>query len=319
MSLKNFKVLANGKIRNVAYEFLKNEVTLFDQQTEKMGKEKFDQLLQEADAFFCVNFPPINEEFLQKAPKLKIVGQFSVGYDHIDLEACRRHNVKVTNTPGVLTDAVADLAYGLLIDSARKISRAYNFVLAGTWGEKKAFGLTQSLANKTLGIIGMGDIGCAIAKRALASKMKIIYHNKHQRADEKNFQATFVSQEELLKTADFVMLACSLNEGTLKLINKNTLDLMKPTAALINISRGKVVDTDALYDALKNKKIAYAALDVTDPEPLPKDHKLLTLDNITITPHMASATKETRDEMAMLVCKNILACLKGEPLLTEVK
>lgn len=319
MSLKDFKVLATGKLRPGAYELLKKEVTLLDQQERKFTSEEFDKLLHDADAVFSTGKNSIGEDFLAKAPKLKIIGQFSVGYDHIDIAACHAHNVKVSNTPGVLVDAVADLAYGLIIDSARRISNAKKFVFDGTWGQNKAFGLTTSLANKTLGIIGMGDIGSAIAQRALSSKMKIIYNNRHRRDNEKELQAKFVERKELLSTADFVVLACSLNPSTAGLINADTLALMKPTACLINISRGKVVDTEALYNALKNKKLAYACMDVTDPEPLPGDHPLLTLDNVTITPHMASATKETRDEMALLTAKNILACLKGEPLLTEVK
>lgn len=319
MSLKDFKVFVTGKMRPVAYEFLKNEVTLLDQQERKFSPEEFDKLLYEADALFSVGYSKIDDEFLAKAPKLKIIGQFSVGYDHIDIMACHKHNVKVSNTPGVLVDAVADLAYGLIIDSARRISRSNNFVFDGTWGRHKAFGLTTSLADKTLGIIGMGDIGSAVALRALGSKMKIIYNNNHQRTDEAKFQAKYVDRDTLLKTADFVLLACSLNPSTMGLMGVANLALMKPTACLINISRGKVVDTDALYAALFNKRLAYACLDVTDPEPLPAEHKLLSLDNITVTPHLASATKETRDEMAMLTAKNILACLKGEPLLTEVK
>ena len=319
MDLKNFKVLANGKMRQVAYDFLKDKVTLYDQQTKKFSPEEFDALLKDADAVYSVNYRRVDEEFLNKAPKLKMIGQFSVGYDHIDVNACHAHGVKVSNTPGVLTDAVADLAYGLIIDSARRICAANSFVHKGTWGEKKAFGLTHDLANKTLGIIGMGDIGSAIAHRALASKMKIVYHNRHRRTDDEKIPAQYLELEELLRTADVVVLACSLNPSTLGLMNAERLALMKPTAALINISRGKVIDTDALVEALANKRLGYAALDVTEPEPLPGDHPLLQLDNVVVTPHMASATVETRDSMALLTAQNILNCLTGEPLLTEVK
>lgn len=319
MVSKDFKVLATGKMRPVAYEFLKDKVTLWDQQNAKFTPEEFDNYLKQADAIFSPYNNKIDDAFLDKAPNLKIYAQFSVGYDHIDVEACHRHNVKVTNTPGVLVDAVADLAYGLIINSARQLTNANNFVRNGTWGNKKAFGLTSSLADKTLGIIGMGDIGCAVACRALASKMKIIYYNRHRRQNEDKFQATYVQLDELLKVSDFLLLACSLNSSTINLINAKTLALMKPTACLINISRGKVVDTDALYEALANKKLAYACLDVTEPEPLPGNHKLLTLNNVTVTPHMASATTETRDAMALLAAKNILAFAEGKPLLTEVK
>ena len=319
MVSKNFKVLATGKMRPVAYEFLKDKVTLWDQQNAKFTPEEFDNYLKQADAIFSPYNNKIDDTFLDNAPNLKIYAQFSVGYDHIDVEACHRHNVKVTNTPGVLVDAVADLAYGLIINSARQLTNANDFVRNGIWGNKKAFGLTSSLADKTLGIIGMGDIGCAVACRALASKMKIAYYNRHRRQDEDKFQATYVQLDELLKVSDFLLMSCSLNSSTINLINAKTLALMKPTACLINISRGKVVDTDALYEALANKKLAYACLDVTEPEPLPGNHKLLTLNNVAVTPHMASATTETRDAMALLAAKNILAFAEGKPLLTEVK
>ena len=319
MNPKNFKVLATGKMRPIAFEFLKDKVTLWEQQKTKFTPEEFDNYLKEADAILSPYNNKIDDAFLDKAPNLKIFAQISVGYDHIDVNACHRHNVRVTNTPGVLVDAVADLAYGLIINSARQLTNANDFVRNGIWGNKKAFGLTSSLADKTLGIIGMGDIGCAVACRALASKMKIIYYNRHRRQDEGNFQAIYSPLEELLKVSDFLLLACSLNSSTTNLINDKTLALMKPTACLINISRGKVVDTDALYEALANKKLAYACLDVTEPEPLPGNHKLLTLNNVTVTPHMASATTETRDAMALLAAKNILAFAEGKPLLTEVK
>lgn len=319
MNPKNFKVLATGKMRPIAFEFLKDKVTLWDQQNAKFTPEEFDNYLKEADAILSPYNNKIDDAFLDKAPNLKIFAQISVGYDHIDVNACHQHNVRVTNTPGVLVDAVADLAYGLIINSARQLTNANDFVRNGIWGNKKAFGLTSSLADKTLGIIGMGDIGCAVACRALASKMKIIYYNRHRRQDEGNFQAIYSPLEELLTVSDFLLLACSLNSSTINLINDKTLALMKPTACLINISRGKVVDTDALYEALANKKLAYACLDVTEPEPLPGNHKLLTLNNVAVTPHMASATTETRDAMALLAAKNILAFAEGKPLLTEVK
>lgn len=319
MDLKQFKVLVNWKLRPVAYEFLKDQVTLYDQQTRRFTPEEFDALLKEADAVLSVTNAPIGEAFLQKAPKLKMLAQMSVGYDHIDVAACHAHGVRVSNTPGVLTDTVADLGYGLIIDSARRIAAANKFVKDGVWSQRKAFGLTHDLAHKVLGIVGMGAIGSAIARRAVASKMEIIYHNPHRRNDEDQFPARYVDLEELLKTADVVLLACTLNPSTKGLMNKERLALMKPSAALINMSRGKVVDTDALVEALANKRLAYAGLDVTDPEPLPSDHPLLQFDNVTITPHMGNATAETRDAMAMLAAQNIVNCLAGEPLLSEVK
>lgn len=242
-----------------------------------------------------------------------------VGYDNVDLAAMAERNVLLGNTPGVLVDAVADLAYGLLLDSARRITQGDAHVKAGLWGQRKPFGLTSDLAGKTLGIIGMGDIGCEIAIRAQASKMKVIYHNRRQREDDEKRQVRYVSQEELLAQADFVMLAVNLNPSTKHLLNAAAFAQMKPGACLINISRGAVVDTEAMYEALKSGRLAYAAMDVTDPEPLPGEHKLLTLPNVTVTPHMASATAETRDAMAMLTVENIVAALEGRAMPAEVK
>ena len=319
MDLKNCVVMASGKMRQCAFDKLNSEVQLLGwQQGGRMPKEQFDAWLAQADALFSTGNIRIDEKLLAKAPKLKVIAQASVGYDNIDIAACAARGIPVGNTPGVLVDAVADLAYGLIIDSARRLVRAHAHVQSGAWGERKPFGLTTDLAGKTLGIIGMGDIGSAIAKRAQASSMQVIYHNRHQRSDDGKLNVKYVSQEELFATADFIVLAVTLNPSTKHLINAETIAKMKQGVRLINISRGGVVDTDALYAALVSGQIGYAAMDVTDPEPLPGEHKLLSLENVTVTPHMASATKETRDAMALLTAENILAGLKGEALPAQV-
>ena len=319
MDLKNCVVMASGKMRQCAFDKLNSEVQLLGwQQGGRMPKEQFDAWLAQADALFSTGNIRIDEKLLAKAPKLKVIAQASVGYDNIDIAACAARGIPVGNTPGVLVDAVADLAYGLIIDSARRIVQAHAHVKSGAWGERKPFGLTTDLAGKVLGIIGMGDIGSAIAKRAQASSMQVIYHNRHQRSDDEKLNVKYVSQEELLATADFIVLAVTLNPSTKHLINAETIAKMKQGVRLINISRGGVVDTEALYDALVSGQISYAAMDVTDPEPLPGEHKLLSLENVTVTPHMASATKETRDAMALLTAENILAGLKGEALPAQV-
>ena len=319
MDLKNCVVMASGKMRQCAFDKLNSEVQLLGwQQGGRMPKEQFDAWLAQADALFSTGNIRIDEKLLAKAPKLKVIAQASVGYDNIDIAACAARGIPVGNTPGVLVDAVADLAYGLIIDSARRLVRAHAHVQSGAWGERKPFGLTTDLAGKVLGIIGMGDIGSAIAKRAQASSMQVIYHNRHQRSDDEKLNVKYVSQEELLATADFIVLAVTLNPSTKHLINAETIAKMKQGVRLINISRGGVVDTEALYDALVSGQIGYAAMDVTDPEPLPGEHKLLSLENVTVTPHMASATKETRDAMALLTAENILAGLKGEAMPAQV-
>ena len=318
--LQEYTVMATGKIRQVAFDALQEKVQLLSwQQGGKMPREQFNDWLAKADAIYSTGNIRVDEEFLAKAPKVKVIAQASVGYDNIDIEACRRHNVLVGHTPGVLVDAVADLAYGLIIDSARHIVRGSEHVKAGLWGQRKGLGFGTDLAGKTLGIIGMGDIGSAIVPRAKASRMQVIYHNRHQRSDDAELGVDYVSQEELLRQADFVVLTVTLNPSTRGLINRDTLALMKPTASLINVARGPIIDTEALYDALSQGKLAYAALDVTDPEPLPGEHKLLTLPNITVTPHIAASTTETRDAMALLTVENILCALTDEAMPAQVK
>lgn len=319
-NLKQYTVIASGKMRDVAFEKLDAAVNLLGwQKGGRVPAEQFDEWLAKADALFSTGNIKINEELLAKAPNLKVIAQASVGYDNIDIAACNARNIPVGNTPGVLVDAVADLAYALILDSARKIVLAYDHVKSGKWGENKPFGLATDLANKTLGVVGMGDIGSAIAERAKASKMKIVYHNRNRRADDEALGVTYVTFDELLAQADFIVIAVTLNPTTKGMFNKEAFAKMKDGARIVNISRGAVIDTEAMYEALLSGKLAHAAMDVTDPEPLPGDHKLLSLPNVTVTPHMASATTETRDAMALLTVDNILAGLEGKPMPAQVK
>ena len=319
-NLKQYTVVASGKMRDVAFEKLDAAVNLLGwQKGGRVPAEQFDEWLAKADALFSTGNIKINEELLAKAPNLKVIAQASVGYDNIDIAACNARNIPVGNTPGVLVDAVADLAYALILDSARKIVLAYDHVKSGKWGENKPFGLATDLASKTLGVVGMGDIGSAIAERAKASKMKIVYHNRNRRADDEALGATYVTFDELLAQADFIVIAVTLNPTTKGMFNKEAFAKMKDGARIVNISRGAVIDTEAMYESLLSGKLAHAAMDVTDPEPLPGDHKLLSLPNVTVTPHMASATTETRDAMALLTVDNILAGLEGKPMPAQVK
>ena len=319
-NLKQYTVVASGKMRDVAFEKLDAAVNLLGwQKGGRVPAEQFDKWLAKADALFSTGNIKINEALLAKAPNLKVIAQASVGYDNIDIAACNARNIPVGNTPGVLVDAVADLAYALILDNARKIVLAYDHVKSGKWGENKPFGLATDLASKTLGVVGMGDIGSAIAERAKASKMKIVYHNRNRRADDEALGATYVTFDELLAQADFIVIAVTLNPTTKGMFNKEAFAKMKDGARIVNISRGAVIDTEAMYEALLSGKLAHAAMDVTDPEPLPGDHKLLSLPNVTVTPHMASATTETRDAMALLTVDNILAGLEGKPMPAQVK
>ncbi|HAY61288.1 MAG TPA: D-glycerate dehydrogenase [Acidaminococcaceae bacterium] len=314
------KVICSGSIRKAALPYLEGKVDLkLWQQHGRIPAETWKEWLQDADAIYSAGNIRVNEELLAQAPKLRVIAQASVGYDNFDLAACRAHNVLVGNTPGVLVNAVADLAYGLLIDTARGIVRGHKHVEGGLWGARKALGLGTDLYGKTLGIVGLGDIGQAIARRAEVSGMQVIYHNRHRKLNDTALHARYVGFDELLATADFIAVAVTLNPSTKGLFNRDAFAKMKDGVRFVNISRGKVVDTDALYDALKSGKVAAAGLDVTDPEPLPGDHPLLALPNLTVTPHIASATAETRDAMAVVTAQNILAALAGEDMPSRVK
>ena len=320
-ALKDYTVVASGKVREAAYNKLNSMVNFISwQQGGRIPKDELAARLAQADALYSTGNIVIDEKLLAMAPNLKVVAQASVGYDNIDVAACAERGIPVGNTPGVLVDAVADLAYGLILDSARRIVQADAHVKKGLWGQRVPIGLAVDLAGKTLGIVGMGDIGSAVAKRAQLSRMQVVYHNRHQRVDDAELGVTYMpTLDKLLSESDFVLLAVTLNPSTKHMLNEAAFAKMKQGSRLINISRGAVVDTEALYEALHSGKLAYAALDVTDPEPLPAEHKLLTLDNITVTPHIASATVETRDAMALLTADNILAGLQGLPLPAQVK
>lgn len=195
-------------------------------------------------------------------------------------------------------DAVADLAYGLILDSARSIARGWRMWKAASGASIRVSALGSIWQARSLVSVGLDDIGSAVVPRAQASKMQVVYHNRHQRADEAELGVRYASFDELLQTSDFVLVTVNLSPATAGMFNSEAFTKMKPTARFVNISRGQVVDTMALHDALRDGQIAYAAIDVVEPEPLPGDHPLLTLPNITVTPHIAASTVETRDAMA---------------------
>lgn len=251
-----------------------------------------------------------------RGKNLKVISQMAVGYDNIDVNAATAAGLPVGHTPGVLTETCADFAMALLLTTARRIIEAHNQVKNGIWlpwGPDVMKG--QEVNGSTLGIIGFGRIGQAVARRAKGFGMKLVYNDTLPNpAAEAETGAVFASLEELLETSDFVTTHTILSSQTRHLINEKTLKLMKPNAILINTSRGGVVDGMALYQALKSHQIQAAALDVFDPEPIPTDHPILTLDNIVITPHIASASTRTRQLMATLAANNLIAGLAGERL-----
>jgi lactate dehydrogenase-like 2-hydroxyacid dehydrogenase len=240
---------------------------------------------------------------------LKIISNYAVGYDNIDVTAATERGILVANTPGTVTESTADLAFTLLLAAARRIGEGIDHVRTGKWKTFKPLELLgKDIHHATLGIIGLGRIGMEVARRARGFDMEILYYD-HRMRPEKGAQAGAVmcaTMEELLARSDFVSLHVPLNDRTRHLISRTTLAQMKTTAVLINTTRGPVVDTDALYDALVSRQIAYAALDVTDPEPLPKDHKLMTVPNCLVVPHIGSATIETRNRMAVMAAENLV-------------
>ena len=264
----------------------------------------------------------VDDEFLDAAgKKLRVVSNYAVGFDNIDVGACARRGIPVGNTPGVLTDTTADLAWALLMAVARRLPEGDRYVRDGNW---KTWGplllLGPDVHGATIGIVGFGRIGQAVARRAQGFGMEILYHDVHELPPEvtEPLGATFLPLEELLARSDFVSLHVNLSDVTRHLINAETLSWMKPTAVLVNTSRGPVVDQRALADALRNGVIWAAGLDVTDPEPIPMDDPLVGLDNCLIVPHIASASRATRGKMAAMAAANLLAGVRGEPLPTEV-
>ena len=264
----------------------------------------------------------VDDEFLDRAgPQLKVVSNFAVGFDNIDVAACTQRGIPVGNTPGVLTETTADLAWALLMAAARRLPEADHYVRAGkwkTWGPMLLMG--PDVHGATLGIIGFGRIGQAVARRARGFGMRILYHdpNRVSPAVEAEYGAEYRTLEGILPESDFVTLHVDLRPATHGLINAERLGWMKPTAILVNTSRGPVVDSRALVDALRDGIIAGAALDVTDPEPLPADHPLVGLDNCLVVPHIASASRATRSKMAAMAAANLLAGVRGQRLPTPV-
>ncbi len=268
------------------------------------------------DGLLCLLTDQIDAKVMNAGTQLKVISQIAVGFDNIDINEATARGIRVGNTPGVLTDATADLTFTLLLAAARRIGEGIDYVRQGKW---TTWGLTllmgQEVYGKTLGLIGLGRIGQAVAKRARGFDMKILYTDRVRIKEvEDELGVEYRSLQELLQESDYVSLHVSLNDESRGLMGSQEFGLMKPSAVLINTARGPVVDQSALYEALKGGKIAYAALDVTDPEPLPPDYKLLSLPNIIIVPHIASATGATRTKMCLMAVQNLLAGLEGKKL-----
>jgi glyoxylate reductase len=260
---------------------------------------------RDADALLCTLVDPVGPALLDACPRLRVVANYGVGYDNVDVAAATARGIAVSNTPDVLTDATADLTFALLLAAARRLPQSAADVVAGRWGTWEPAGfLGHDVAGTTLGIVGAGRIGDAVARRAAGFDMTVL----------RTTSRGGTPLPELLERSDFVSLHVPLTPATRHLIDADALARMKPGAILVNTARGGVVDTDALIAALHAGTIAGAALDVTDPEPLPPDHPLLAAPNVLVLPHVGSATTRTRARMTDIAVDNVLAGLAGRPL-----
>ena len=315
------RVYVTRRIAREAVDLLRQscEVEQWDS-AEPVPRDVLLRAVQEADGLLPLLTERVDAELLDAAPKLKVVANMAVGFDNVDVAAARSRGVVVTNTPGVLTETSAEFAFALILAAARRLKEAMRFVERGQWTTwDPLLLLGQDLDGATLGLVGYGRIAAAVARRAHGIGMRLLYHstNAHPE-DEARFGMERVGFDDLLARSDVVSLHVPLTPQTYHLISTRELALMKPTAYLVNTARGGVVDGDALHAALVAGGIAGAALDVTEPEPLPADHPLVQLDNCLVVPHIGSASVATRTRMATLAAENILAVLQGQPPLTPV-
>jgi lactate dehydrogenase-like 2-hydroxyacid dehydrogenase len=277
------------------------------------SREQLIERARSVDGLLCLLTDKIDGKVMDAiGSQLKVISSMSVGVDHINVAAATARGIPVGNTPGVLTDATADQAFALMLSAARRIVEGERFLKAGKWVTwQPSLLLGADFAGSTLGIVGFGRIGQAVAKRAQGFDLRVLYYDPTSLPV---YGAQPVDLDTLLRESDFVSIHVPLTAQTKHLVNAEFLSKMKPNAVLVNTARGGVLDQDALYDVLKSNRIFAAALDVTDPEPLPLDCPLLELENCIIVPHLGSASKKTRDMMSLLAAENLIAGLKGERL-----
>ncbi len=315
------KIVVTGRIPDSGIELLRGVGDVWTwAEDDPIPMDALDEQLANADAAVTLLSERVDDRFLAAAPHIGIVANVAVGYNNIDVEACTARGVRVTNTPGVLTDATADLTMGLLLAVTRRLGEGERLIRSGTpwkWGMFMMLG--TGLQGRRLGIVGMGDIGQAVASRARAFGMDIVYHNRSSVDPEtqRRLGARLVSLDELFATSDVVSLNCPYTDATHHLVDADALAMMRPSAFLLNSARGPIVDEAALVDALHSSAIAGAGLDVFEHEP-DVHPGLLDLDNVVLVPHLGSATTETRGAMAELAARNVVAHLRGDPLPTPV-
>jgi glyoxylate reductase len=308
------RVYVTGLIPDKGIQLLRGSVEVDVHQGElPPTKEEIIKHTKDKDGLLSLLTDRIDSEVMDSCRSLKVISNYAVGYDNIDVAAATERGIVVTNTPGVLTETVADFTWALLMASARRVVEADRFTRAGKW---KTWGPTLLLGNdvigKTLGIVGAGRIGSSVAKRATGFDMRVLYTDSVRKEDfEKQTGAKFTDLDTLLRESDFVSLHVPLTEETRHMIAEAEFNKMKPTAVLINTSRGPVVDEEALYHALVSGRISGAALDVFEKEPILASNPLLKLKNVVVTPHIASASVETRDKMAEIAAESILDIFSG--------
>jgi glyoxylate reductase len=315
--MKMEKVLVTRMIPEEGINELKKyyEVDVWDKET-PMPSEMLNERIKEVTGIVSMLSDKISREVIDKAPNLKVITNYAVGYDNIDVAYAKSKGIRVGNTPGVLTETTADLAFSLLMAVARRITESAEYVKAGnwtTWGPQLMLG--NDVWGSTIGIIGFGRIGQAMARRAKGYGMKVLYHSRTRKLDvEASIGVEYASFEEIYRNSDFISLHSNLNPSTKGLIGKDEFEQMKPNCILINTARGGVIKTDDLIGALENGQIGGAGLDVTDPEPINMDSRLLKLKNCIIVPHIGSASHKTRNRMSLMVAENVIAGIDGKKL-----
>ncbi|MBI3526872.1 MAG: D-glycerate dehydrogenase [Betaproteobacteria bacterium] len=309
------KILVTREVFDETIDFLKSHFEVESNQADRLyAREELIAKLQGKDGVQTSSSDRIDAELLDKCPTIRAVCNTAVGYNNIDVEACTRHGVMVTNTPGVLTDSVADYSMGLIIATCRRMTEGEAYLRKGKWkGTFLKQMLGQDVHGATLGIFGFGRIGQAIARRARGFDMKIMYHSRNRAATdaERESGAVHAGKEELLRKADVVLLILPFTPETQHFIGARELALMKPTAVLINMARGGIVDDAALIETLRKNRIWAAGLDVYENEPS-LNPGFLELANVVLSPHIASASEPTRKAMAMTAAKNLAAALSGQ-------
>jgi len=309
------KVLVARPIFPEGIERLRAIATVdYNDQIAALTPAELTQRLADVDGALVTGSEKIDQNTLSQASRLKVVSNIAVGFNNFDISALTQKKVMATNTPEVLTDTTADMGFLLMMAAARRLSESEHWLRAGQWKDWSLGGMMgMDVHHATIGIMGMGRIGQAIAKRALAFGMTVIYYNRRQLSPEieQQYQARYVSKEELLKTADHVVLVMPYSPESHHLIGAKELALMKPTATIVNIARGGIIDEEALIHALKTQSIFSAGLDVYDGEPN-INPQLLELSNVVLTPHIGSASKKTRTAMMNLAIDNLIAGLKNE-------